>query len=171
MSTVRLVERPEAGKRVQHAIDELDETIRQIRSSLFALQTPRQEAAPSLRTQIVDLAEGAGGHLGFMPGLRMEGRIDTVVPERVAEQLPAVLREALSNVVRHSRATRTAVSVEVADDRLTLVVTDNGIGRGAEGRRSGLRDIEERAGRLGGAAELEAPEEGGTRLRWHVPLD
>ncbi|MEV0232732.1 GAF domain-containing protein [Nonomuraea sp. NPDC050786] len=171
MSTVRLIERPEAGKRVQHAIDELDETIRQIRSSIFALQAPRQEAAPSLRTQIVELVEGAGGHLGFMPGLRMEGQIDTVVPERVAEHLLAVLREALSNVVRHSRATRAQASVEVADQRLTLVVTDNGVGLGEEGRRSGVRNIEERAGRLGGTAELEAPEEGGTRLRWHVPLD
>ncbi|HEX4813578.1 GAF domain-containing sensor histidine kinase [Nonomuraea sp. NPDC049480] len=171
MSTVRLVERPEAGKRLQHAIDELDETIRQIRSSIFALQTPREEAAPSLRTQIVELVEGAGGHLGFMPGLRMEGQIDTVVPEPVAEHLLAVLREALSNVVRHSRATRAEVSVEVADRRLTLVVTDNGVGLGKGGRRSGLRNIEERAGRLGGSAELEALEEGGTRLRWHVPFD
>ncbi|MFI7643647.1 GAF domain-containing protein [Nonomuraea sp. NPDC049400] len=171
MSTVRLVERPEAGKRLQHAIDELDETIRQIRSSIFALQTPREDAAPSLRTQIVDLVEGAGGHLGFMPGLRMEGQIDTVVPEHVAEHLLAVLREALSNVVRHSRATRAEVSVEVANQRLTLVVTDNGVGLGEKGRRSGLRNIEERADRLGGTAELEAPAEGGTRLRWHVPLD
>ncbi|TMS00362.1 GAF domain-containing protein [Nonomuraea basaltis] len=170
MSTVRLVERPEAAKRVQHAIDELDETIRQIRSSIFALQTPREDAAPSLRTQIVDLVEGAGAHLGFMPGLRMEGQIDTLVPDPVAEHLLAVLREALSNVVRHSRATRAGVSVEVANQHLTLVVTDNGLGVGEKGRRSGLRNIEERAGRLGGTAQVEAAEEGGTRLRWHVPF-
>ncbi|TMR90699.1 GAF domain-containing protein [Nonomuraea basaltis] len=170
MSTVRLVERPEAAKRLQHSIDELDETIRQIRSSIFALQTPREDTAPSLRTQIVDLVEGAGAHLGFMPGLRMEGQIDTLVPETVAEHLLAVLREALSNVVRHSRATRAEVAVEVADDRLALVVTDNGVGLGEKGRRSGLRNFEERAARLGGAAELDVPEKGGTRLRWHVPL-
>ncbi|RSM94601.1 histidine kinase [Nonomuraea sp. WAC 01424] len=170
MSTVRLVERPEAGKRLQHAIDELDETIRQIRSSIFALQAPREDTAPSLRTRIVDLVEGAGAHLGFMPGLRMEGQIDTLEPDPVAEHLLAVLREALSNVVRHSHATRAEVSIEVADGRLTLVVGDNGVGVGVGGRRSGLRNIEERAGDLGGAAELETPEEGGTRLRWHVPL-
>ncbi|MFF4190477.1 GAF domain-containing protein [Nonomuraea sp. NPDC001831] len=170
MSTVRLVERPEAGKRLQYAIDELDETIRQIRSSIFALQAPREDAAPSLRTKIVDLVEGAGAHLGFMPGLRMEGQIDTLVPDQVAGHLLAVLREALSNVVRHSRATRAEVSIEVAGGRLALVVGDNGVGVGDGGRRSGLRNIEERAAGLGGAAELETPEEGGTRLRWHVPL-
>ncbi|MGR6919280.1 sensor histidine kinase [[Actinomadura] parvosata] len=170
MSTVRLVERPEASKRLQHAIDELDETIRQIRSSIFALQGTREDIVPGLRAQIVDLVEGAGGHLGFMPGLRMEGQIDTLVPEPAAEHLLAVLREALSNVVRHSHATRAEVSIAVADRRLNLTVSDNGVGLGEGGRRSGLRNIEERAGRLGGTAELESPEEGGTRLNWHVPL-
>ncbi|MEU4575269.1 GAF domain-containing protein [Nonomuraea sp. NPDC023979] len=170
MSTVRLVERPEAGKRLQHAIDELDETIRQIRSSIFALQGPREEAAPSLRGQIVDLVEGAGGHLGFMPGLRMEGQLDTLVPDAVAEHLLAVLREALSNVVRHSRATRADVLVEVAGSALTLVVSDDGVGVGERARHSGLRNIGERAALLGGEADVESPEGGGTRLLWHVPL-
>ncbi|MET7337641.1 GAF domain-containing protein [Nonomuraea sp. NPDC005650] len=170
MSTIRLVERPEAAKRVQYAIDELDETIRQIRSSIFALQGSGGEAAPSLRGQIVELVEGAGGHLGFMPGLRMEGQIDTLVPEPLAEHLLAVLREALSNVVRHSHSTRADVLVEVARSELVLVVTDNGIGLGEAGRRSGLRNIEERATRLGGAAKLETPDGGGTRLRWQIPL-
>ncbi|MEO3867638.1 GAF domain-containing protein [Nonomuraea sp. B12E4] len=170
MSTLRLVERPEAGKRLQHAIDELDETIRQIRSSIFALQGSPADAAPSLRGQIVELVEGAGSHLGFMPGLRMEGQIDTLVPDSAAEHLVAVLREALSNVVRHSRATRADVSVEVTSAGLTLVVTDDGVGLGEGGRRSGLHNIEERAGRLGGTAEFGSPGEGGTRLRWQVPL-
>ncbi|MFC7106804.1 GAF domain-containing protein [Nonomuraea rubra] len=161
MSTVRLVERPEASKRLQHAIDELDETIRQIRSSIFALQGTREDIVPGLRAQIVDLVEGAGGHLGFMPGLRMEGQIDTLVPEQVAEHLLAVLREALSNVVRHSHATRAEVSIAVADRRLNLTVSDNGVGLGEGGRRSGLRNIEERAGRLGGTAELESQEGAG----------
>jgi signal transduction histidine kinase len=170
MSTVRLVERPEAAKRVQHAIDELDETIRQIRSTIFALQGPPEEAAPSLRSRIVELVEGAGAHLGFMPWLRMEGQIDTLVPDSAAEHLLAVLREALSNVVRHSHASRADVAVEAAGGELTLTVADNGVGVGEVDRRSGLRNIEERAGRLGGTTEFETPDDGGTRLRWQVPL-
>ncbi|MEV0312620.1 sensor histidine kinase, partial [Nonomuraea fuscirosea] len=95
---------------------------------------------------------------------------DTLVPGTAAEHVVAVLREALSNVVRHSHATRAEVSVEVAAGGLTLLVSDNGVGLGEGGRRSGLRNIEERAGRLGGSVELESAEEGGTRLHWRIPL-
>ncbi|MBN6054313.1 GAF domain-containing sensor histidine kinase [Nonomuraea sp. RK-328] len=170
MSTVRLVERPEASGRLQHAIDELDETIRQIRSTIFALQNVPDVAAPSLRARVVDLVESARGHLGFMPGLRMEGQLDHRVPEEVAEHLLAVLREALSNVVRHARASRADVWVEVTGERLTLTVRDNGVGLPEGGRRSGLRNMEERAARLGGEFEVGSPDDGGTRLCWSVPV-
>ncbi|RCG25840.1 GAF domain-containing protein [Sphaerisporangium album] len=170
MSTVRLVERPEASTRVQHAIDELDETIRQIRSTIFALQTPRDDADPGLRARIVDLVEGARGHLGFMPGLRMEGRLDNEVPPPVADHLLAVLQEALSNLVRHAKASKAEVSAMVADGRVALVVQDNGIGLPSDGRRSGLRNLHERAAQLGGEFTAEPGTEGGTRLTWSVPL-
>ncbi|MBX6384159.1 MAG: GAF domain-containing sensor histidine kinase [Microbispora sp.] len=171
MSAVRLVERPEASSRLQSAIDELDTTIRQIRSTIFALQSPREEAAPSLRAQIVDLIEGARGHLGFMPGVSLEGRLDNDVPDEIAEHLLAVLREALSNIVRHAKATRADVAVHAGGGRLTLVVEDNGTGiPAAETRRSGLRNLADRAERLGGSLTLTCPETGGTRLEWSVPL-
>jgi len=170
MSTVRLVDRPEASTRLQHAINELDETIRQIRSTIFALQSPLESSGPSLRARIVDLVEAARGHLGFMPGLRMEGQVDNQVPEEIAEHLLAVLREALSNLVRHAKATRASVAVEVAGGELELVVQDDGVGLPAGGRRSGLRNLEERAAGLGGSFEVSSPEQGGTLLRWGVPL-
>ncbi|MEV0590731.1 sensor histidine kinase [Nonomuraea cavernae] len=170
MSTVRLVEHPEASGRLQHAIDELDETIRQIRSTIFALQGAHQASGPSLRAQVVELVEGARGHLGFMPGLRMEGQLDNRVPEAIAEHLLAVLREALSNVVRHARASKSEVSVEVAGEILTLIVRDDGVGLSADGRRSGLRNLEERATGLGGSFEITTPDTGGTTLRWQVPI-
>ncbi|MFB4276669.1 MULTISPECIES: sensor histidine kinase [unclassified Nonomuraea] len=170
MSTVRLVERPEASNRLQHAIDELDETIRQIRSTIFALQNVRETAGPSLRARVVGLVEGARGHLGFMPGLRMEGQLDNLISDDLAEQVLAVLREALSNVVRHAKATKAEVSVEVTGDRLTLAVRDNGVGLPEEGRRSGLRNLEERAAGLGGTFEAVPAEGGGTALNWTVPL-
>ncbi|MEU4541712.1 GAF domain-containing sensor histidine kinase, partial [Streptosporangium sp. NPDC023825] len=170
MSIVRFVEHPEASGRLQHGINELDETIRQIRSTIFALQTPRQADEPSLRARIVELVEGARGHLGFMPGLRMEGQLDNQVPAPVAEHLLAVLREALSNIVRHAKASRADVFAEAADDRLTLTVTDDGVGLSGEGKRSGLRNMEERATALGGSFEAGSSPQGGTRLTWHVPL-
>ncbi|WP_327048576.1 GAF domain-containing protein [Microbispora sp. NBC_01189] len=170
MSTVRLVERPEASSRLQTAIDELDTTIRQIRSTIFALQTPREDSSPSLRAQVVDLVESARGHLGFMPGLSLEGHLDSRVRPQTAEHLLAVLREALSNIVRHARASRADVTLDAAGDRLTLVVEDNGVGVPAEGRRSGLRNLADRAERLGGAFALTSPPGGGTRLEWTIPL-
>ncbi|MFI6317601.1 GAF domain-containing protein [Nonomuraea sp. NPDC050556] len=170
MSAVRLVERPEASGRLQYAVDELDGTIRQIRSTIFALQGPREPGAPSLRAQIVDLVEGARGHLGYMPGLRMEGQIDNQVSPPTAEHLLAVLREALSNLVRHARASKADVSVEAGDGRLVLVVRDNGVGLSKDGRRSGLLNLEERAVQLGGSLELDSPSDGGTVLIWSVPL-
>jgi len=170
MSTVRLVENPEASARVRHAIDELDETIRQIRSTIFALQRSHEALGPSLRAQIVELVEASRGHLGFMPGLLMEGQLDNRVPEAIAGNLLAVLREALSNVVRHARASKADISVEVADDTLTLTVQDNGVGLGADGTRSGLRNLYERATALGGSFDVTAAEAGGTALRWSVPV-
>ncbi|MFC4590874.1 sensor histidine kinase [Sphaerisporangium corydalis] len=170
MSAVRLVDRPEASGRLQHAIDELDETIRQIRSTIFALQVPRGADEPSLRARIVELLEGARGHLGFMPGLRMEGQLENAVPAPVAEHLLAVLREALSNVVRHAKASKAEVSAEVSDGRVILVVRDNGVGLPEDGRRSGLRNLEERAAQLGGSFQAGRPADGGTRITWSVPL-
>jgi signal transduction histidine kinase len=171
MSAVRLVDRPEASSRLQHAIDELDGTIRQIRSTIFALQIPVDEAAPGLHRRIVELVEGARGHLGFMPGLRVEGPLDDKVPPEQAEHLLAVLRETLSNIVRHARASRAEVEVEAADGWLTLVIEDDGVGPPAGGRRSGLRNLCDRAARLGGSFAVEGVEGGGTRVSWRVPLN
>jgi len=170
MSTVRLVERPEASSRLQQAVNELDETIRQIRSTIFALQATPETTGPTLRGRIVDLVESARGHLGFMPGLRMEGQVDNQVPEEVAEQLLAVLREALSNVVRHAKASRASGAVEVTGGELVLTVQDNGVGIPEGGRRSGLRNLDERAEALGGSLEISSAEGEGATLRWRVPL-
>jgi signal transduction histidine kinase len=167
MGAMRLIDRPEAGERVRHAVDELDETIRQIRSSIFALQGT---GGDSLRGRIAEIVESAGGHLGFRPGLLMEGGLDTMVEPPVSEQVLAVLREALSNVVRHARASRADVAVEASGGWVSVVVTDNGVGVSPDGRRSGLANLEDRARQLGGTFTVESPEAGGTRLSWSVPL-
>ncbi|NAS25981.1 GAF domain-containing protein [Herbidospora sp. NEAU-GS84] len=169
MSTIRLVDRPEGASRVQHAIDELDATIRQIRATIFALQGPLGPGGSGLRAQIVDLVEGTRGHLGFLPGLRLEGPLDNAVPEPVAEHLLAVLREALSNLVRHAKATRAQVTAEVGGGNITLTVEDNGVGLSPDGRRSGLRNLDDRADQLGGTFEAGPGALGGTLLRWSVP--
>ncbi|MBG0830126.1 GAF domain-containing protein [Planomonospora sp. ID67723] len=172
MSTVRMVDHPTATTRMQHAVDELDQTIKEIRSTIFALQSPPQTGqSRSLRGQVTELVEAARDQLGFMPGIRMEGPLDNTVPEEVAEQLRAVLREALSNVARHARASRARVLVEAGGGALLLEVSDDGVGIPEGGRRSGLRNLADRAARLGGTFTAERAEGGGSRLRWQVPLD
>lgn len=165
----RLIEKPEAAARVHHAVDDLDETIREIRSTIFALQTPPEQAPADLRTRVLAAVDAAAEALGFTPGLQLEGLVDTAVPEPIGEQLLAVLREALSNAARHAQARRVSVLVDAAE-ALTLRVEDDGVGIPAAGRRSGLRNLAERAEALGGEFAVRPREQGGTVLEWRVPL-
>ena len=170
--TVRIIDNPAAANRVQKAVDDLDETIRQIRSTIFALQSPRLPGR-SLRDEILGLATEAAASLGFEPRLRFEGLIDRRVSDAVGVQLRAVLREALSNVVRHAGASRVTVAVEATDIDLVATVIDDGVGAGPGERPGGkgLASLHHRAEALGGTFELGAGPEGtGTTVRWQVPL-
>lgn len=108
---------------------------------------PRWLRSSGLRA--VQTLDEAATALGFAPALRMQGLIDTDVPPPVADEVLAVIREALANVARHARATRAEVSIAVGEGVLTVVVGDNGIGIPEGGRRSGLRNLAERAELLG----------------------
>jgi signal transduction histidine kinase len=168
MSAIKITERPDVAARVQRAVDDLDETIRQIRSTIFALQTA-PGGRQTLREQILAVTEGFTENLGFAPAVRLEGLLDTAVTDEVGEQLIAVLHEALSNVVRHAHAHRVAVTVD-AGEELVLVVEDDGTGIPEGGRRSGLRNLADRAHSLGGVFRIRHREGGGTLLEWRVPV-
>ncbi|MCW2875280.1 GAF domain-containing protein [Actinacidiphila oryziradicis] len=171
-SAVRFVQHPEANERLLRAVDDLDETIKIIRSTIFGLQSHETgPAVQGLRVRVAGTVEEAVPVLGFTPALRMEGLIDTDVPGPVREHVVAVLGEALANVARHARATAAEVSLVVRSGTLTLTVADNGVGVTEGGRRSGLRNLAERAGQLGGELTLDTPPDGGTRLVWRVPLN
>ncbi|HEY5836340.1 GAF domain-containing protein [Streptomyces sp.] len=170
-SAVRFVDHPEASERLLRAVDDLDETIKIIRSTIFGLRAREAERRPQgLRSRAAASIENAARTLGFTPALRMEGLLDTDVPAAVVEDAVAVLAEALSNIARHARATAAEVSLVVAGGTLTVTVGDNGAGLAADGRRSGLRNLAERAQRLGGELEAGPDPGGGTRLVWKVPL-
>ncbi len=170
-SAQRFVTHPEASERLVRAVDDLDTTIKIIRSTIFGLRDHEAPgAAPGLRVRIVRAAEEAAQVLGFTPAVRMEGLIDTDVPRAVCEDVVAVLVEALSNVARHARAARAEVSLVVHKGTLTLVVEDDGVGCEDGGRRSGLQNLAERAERLDGELVVGAADGGGTRLRWRIPV-
>jgi signal transduction histidine kinase len=174
--TMPMIGRSEVADRVTRAVDAMDETIREIRGAIFALQG-RDAAAPrDPRADIVALVEEMTEMLGFAPSLRLGPGLRTLGREELAEQALIVIRESLSNVARHAGATAADVTVDIGDDGfLTVTVTDNGTGIPAEPRRSsGLRNLAERAAALGGELRLApaepAAERPGTRLEWRVPV-
>ena len=172
--TMPMITRPEVASRISNAVDAMDETIKEIRATIFDLQA-RDTARPDLRTDIVNVVEDMTPLLGFAPSLRLGAGLGGEIKPEVAEQALAALREALSNAARHAAANRVDVTVDAGTDGLLIVqVTDNGIGIPADGRRSGLRNLASRAEKLGGELRLgpadpDAPSPG-TKLEWRVPL-
>ncbi|MCU1376167.1 MAG: putative signal transduction histidine kinase [Actinomycetia bacterium] len=169
--TIRMVDRPEVADRIERVIDELDETVRHLRSAIFELDTHRAPGR-SLRLEVVELAAEAGRGMGFDPIVRLDGPIDAAVPDEVAGHLLAVVREALSNVARHAGASRAEVRLDVDAD-LVLEVHDDGCGLPAGGAvaGSGLRNLASRAEGLGGRMDVTRASNGsGTVVRWQVPL-
>ncbi|MET9919350.1 GAF domain-containing protein [Streptomyces sp. NPDC006435] len=185
-STTRAIaDRPDAAERVSRAVDDLDTTIRIIRSTIFDLRTAERAGRGGLRHRMAETARTAAHALGFQPSLRIDGPVDTTVPDELAEHLVAVAAEAVSNASRHARATRIGIELS-ADEVVTLTVTDNGVGIGggvvaaagtgpasgdpADGRPGGLANMRTRAELCGGSLTVERPADGGTRIVWRAPL-
>jgi signal transduction histidine kinase len=169
-SAARLVQHEGAAERVSRAVGDLDETIKIIRSTIFGLRAHDEETGPSLRARAARAVGEAATSLGFPPRLSMEGLLDTDVPPQVADHVMAALSELLSNAARHAHATRVEVALRAASDEVVLTVTDNGRGIPADGRRSGLNNLRERAHDVGGDLAIDTPDGGGSRLVWRAPL-
>jgi signal transduction histidine kinase len=167
--TVGLVTAAEPRQRINSAVDALDETIKEIRSSIFELQARPETKPASLPSRILQVADEMAAVLGFPPAVQLSGPLDDHVPAEVGDQLLSALREALSNVARHAGASQVDVRVR-ATDVLALTVRDNGSGVKNSSRRSGIANLEQRAVKLGGSLQLAAAEGGGTELAWCVPL-
>ncbi len=165
----RRVSDPEVLDRITAAVDDLDTTIRQVRSAIFELHTARLPGR-SARQEVLDVCAESGRGLGFEPHVRLEGAIDVMVDDSMAEDLLAVLREALANVARHSGAGSTEVILRAADGRLTLEVRDDGKGPGDGLGGRGVENMRTRAARLGGEFSISHRPGGGTEMRWSVPF-
>ncbi|MFE0799385.1 GAF domain-containing sensor histidine kinase [Streptomyces sp. NPDC058812] len=168
---------PEVRDGVGGAVDELDVTIQEIRSAIFALRQPA-EAPAGLRTRVLREITMAAVPLGFTPSHRFVGPVDAAVGELTGKNLIAALRETLSNAFRHAHATRIEVVVDatatLADGRrgVRLTVADDGVGIPEGGRRSGLHNLERRAETVGGASRLRpgiGADGAGTTVLWEAP--
>jgi signal transduction histidine kinase len=172
--TMPMITRPEVASRITSAVDAMDETIKEIRTAIFALQARDTTVRPDLRGDIVNVVEEMAPMLGFAPSLRLGAGLSGEIRPEAAEQALAALREALSNAARHAAASRVDVTADAGDGMLTVQVTDNGNGIPPGGRRSGLSNLAGRAEKLGGELRLGPADPGasppGTRLEWRVPL-
>ncbi|MCX4753928.1 sensor histidine kinase [Kitasatospora purpeofusca] len=184
---------PEVKVRIGEAVDELDATIQEVRTTIYALQHDDHGDAPdTLRTRVLRECSQTAAALGFKPSVSFVGPVESLVGEKTGRQLLAALREMLSNAARHARASRVGVEVDATvhlddDGRpvggdpesldrggrpgVLLTVTDDGVGIPEGGRRSGLRNLTRRAEALGGDAWHEpGPYGRGTRVRWTARL-
>ena len=160
---------PEVRQRVHGVIGQLDDTVRDIRTTIFDLHTADSDQfGGSVRRRILDIVTETAGAT-VQPTVRMSGAVDSLVTGDLAADVEAVVREAVSNVTRHSGARHVTVTLDVADD-VVVEVVDDGRGIDESAARSGLRNLEERAARRCGGITVEPLPDGGTRLRWSARL-
>lgn len=152
--------------RLNECITQIDDAIAQIRTIVFALSHGEDS---SLRHQVIDVVADMSGSLHNPPAIRFTGPVDHAITGSFADEVVGVSRELLSNAVRHSKADRISLEVIVSHRDVEVVVQDDGIGIPPNGRRSGLRNLAERAAAHGGTLDIESAR-GATAVRWAVPL-
>jgi len=164
------LQEPVAAERISAVVDMLDSSIQQIRNSIFELKDQRGPQGAGARAAVLDVVSEVRQPLGFEPEVRFAGPVDTIVDGRLAEDVVAVVREALTNVAKHSGASSVEVSLTASTDRVELRISDNGRGLGPSTRRSGLDNMATRAARRDGTFVVTAQHDGsGTVLLWAVP--
>jgi signal transduction histidine kinase len=156
----------EVQQRLSGSIDDLQGVIQEIRTAIFDLHGAPPHIA-RLRQRLDDaVAQFCGSEVRTT--VQFVGPL-SVVDAALADHAEAVVREAVSNAVRHAGATKLAVTVKVEDD-VCIEVIDNGRG-GADGITGrGLTDLHHRAQQAGGALSVADAPGGGTVLRWSAPL-
>ncbi|MBP2328761.1 signal transduction histidine kinase [Kibdelosporangium banguiense] len=169
----RLMVKPDLGRRVAGFVEEIDQTIREIRRSIFSLQEDPGTGPVSLRGELLRVIQEGAGALGFEPTVNMDGPLDSLVPDDLRPDVLATLRETLSNAARHAQASTVLITINVDREGrgLKLAIKDDGKGMPGEPQRhSGLANITERANRWHGTCDIDTAVGSGTTITWTVPL-
>jgi signal transduction histidine kinase len=160
---------PDLGDRLRLRVDDLDRTIRRIRTSIFELRGPLDLRPDGLQENVVDVVSELTPVLGLEPAVSVTGATNAALSTDLVDDVLAVLREALTNVAKHARATAVGVDVALTPEQLTVTIADDGIGIGKPTRRSGTSNLESRAMKRGGTCTIEGGPTGGTTVVWSVP--
>jgi signal transduction histidine kinase len=159
------------AERLTKTIADIDETIRQVRTSIFELGSDR--TGQGVRDDVLALLSELRPVVGFDIHPSFDGPVDTALPDIISEHLLVVIREAVTNIGRHAHATTATLAISVMDGYCRLRVSDDGRGMDESEPRSsglGLGNLRRRAEKLHGQFEIESPDSGGTILTWQVPL-
>ncbi|SDS13450.1 GAF domain-containing sensor histidine kinase [Microlunatus soli] len=158
------------GARLVDAVADLDDTIREIRTTIFALRQQSLDSPSGLRGIVLSVVADLTTGLPRTPEVVFVGPLDTVAEADLISDVEAVVREGLTNVVRHADAKRVTLRIEIAAGELEIYLGDDGLGIADSGRRSGLANLRRRAEQHGGTLTISTPPGGGTTLSWIVPL-
>ncbi|MGZ5366899.1 MAG: sensor histidine kinase [Aeromicrobium sp.] len=160
----------EPAQRITAQIVDIDETIAQIRQSIFALKTDGRNPASGLRARIREVVDRVADQLPISPKLRFLGPVDLMSDREVTDDAAAVVTEALANVVRHAQASSVAVTISAANSELSIDVVDDGKGPGQHPQLSGIANLRHRAQQRGGDMTVQNGKPGGTHLTWSIPF-
>jgi len=156
-------------ERVAEAVVTIDDVIREIRETIFDLAQPEAGAA-GIRRRVREVVGEAAQQLGFAPRVAFRGPVEAAIDDRLLPDIVSVVREALSNVGRHARASAAEVVLDARNGSIVLSVADNGVGfGGGPSAGHGLANLEARATKLGGELRLTRRHPSGTLLQWRVP--
>jgi two-component system sensor histidine kinase DevS len=169
-STQRRTKSPELQKRLGDSIEQMHEIVQEIRTAIFDLHGGvAGESGLRLRHRLHDAIAELTDDAPVHPTVSMSGSIDTV-PAQLAEHVEAVVREAVSNAVRHAEASTLSVSVAIKDGVLRILVVDDGRGLPEDVSPSGLGNLGDRAEAVGGAFTLGRGPDGGVKVEWSAPV-
>jgi len=160
----------EASRRIGVQIGAIDETIAQIRQSIFALKSDSQRPSGGLRARLLEIVDRVSDQLPAAPTVRFLGPVDLMSDREITDDAVAVVSETLANAVRHSAASSVTVTVSAAAGQLSIDVVDDGEGLGDQPILSGLANLRDRALQRGGYFSAENAKPRGTHIAWSVPV-
>jgi two-component system sensor histidine kinase DevS len=165
----RLITSDAAARTLHNVTAELDETIRELRNTIYSLNDSAAEKQ-LLSSRVLQAVRTAAQSLRFVPRLTLTGPIDAIRDDETASNILAVVTEGLSNAVRHSGADSIRVSVAVDEGFVCVTVQDDGTGFSVPPPGNGLSNLQHRANKLGGTFDVSSSPETGTSLRWTAPV-
>jgi signal transduction histidine kinase len=167
-ATATQLDDEDIADRLRSRVEDIDRTIRRIRTSIFELRGMLGAAGEGLRQRVLDVTADLTPALGFAPHVTFSGVLDVRLADALIDDVVACVRETLTNVAKHARARSAMVDLSLAGEVLTVMVTDNGVGVRDTTRSSGTANLGARAQKWSGTFALAPGPADGTTATWTV---